>query len=76
MSSTPPKNYLIIGTGALGGFYGVKLLKSGQDVHFLARSDYEFIKKHGLKIKSHNGEITINSVKCYNNPHINVIQII
>ncbi len=26
--------YAIIGTGALGGFYGAKLQKSGVDVHF------------------------------------------
>ena len=40
-------NYAVIGTGALGGFYGAKLQKAGFDVHFLLRSDYEQVANHG-----------------------------
>lgn len=61
------KKYLVIGTGALGWFYGVKLANAGQDVHFLLRSDYEYVKSHGLKILSRSGNITLDSIKCYNN---------
>lgn len=28
--------YGVIGTGAIGGYYGAKLARSGQDVHFLS----------------------------------------
>ncbi|MHC5599127.1 MAG: 2-dehydropantoate 2-reductase N-terminal domain-containing protein, partial [Nostoc sp.] len=35
------RSYAILGTGALGGFYGAKLQKAGLDVHFLLKSDYE-----------------------------------
>ena len=31
----------IIGTGAIGGFYGLMLAKAGHDVHFLLRSEYQ-----------------------------------
>jgi len=64
------KKYLVIGTGALGGFYGAKLAKSGLDVHFLvhSESDYKFIKTHGLKVKSRYGDIYLNAINCYNNP--------
>ena len=41
--------YGVIGTGALGGFYGGMLAKAGQEVHFLFRSDFEYVQKHGLR---------------------------
>ena len=30
----------IIGSGAIGGFYGLMLARAGFDVHFLLRSEY------------------------------------
>ena len=44
--------YAIVGTGAIGGFYGGELARIGKDVHFLLRSDYEFVKQNGLKVHS------------------------
>ena len=41
--------YGIIGTGAIGGYYGAKLARAGQEVHFLLHSDYEYVKQHGLQ---------------------------
>lgn len=61
------KKYLVIGTGALGGFYGAKLANAGFDVHFLVRSDYEYIKLNGLKVISKSGNITLDTINCYNN---------
>ncbi|CDN11493.1 2-dehydropantoate 2-reductase [Richelia intracellularis] len=58
-------NYAVIGTGALGGFYGAKLQKAGFDVHFLLRSDYEQVANHGLIIQSKDGNFTIPSVNAY-----------
>lgn len=43
---------LIIGTGAIGGFYGALLTKAGADVSVVCRSDYEKVKKHGYTIQS------------------------
>lgn len=62
------RKYAIIGTGANGGFYGAKLAKSGQDVHFLLHSDYEFVRENGLKIDSVNGNFSLPNVNAYNNP--------
>lgn len=42
----------IVGSGAVGCFYGAKLLNSGQDVHFLMRSDLHHVGKAGLRIES------------------------
>ena len=42
----------IIGTGAIGGFYGVMLAKAGYEVHYLLRSEYPAVKQNGLMIQS------------------------
>ncbi|MFN3190258.1 MAG: putative 2-dehydropantoate 2-reductase [Aureliella sp.] len=46
------KSFAIIGTGALGGLYGGLLARSGNEVHFLLRSDFEAIQENGLEIQS------------------------
>lgn len=57
--------YAILGTGALGGFYGAKLQKAGFEVHFLVRSDYETVKQNGLFVESVDGDFTLPQVKAY-----------
>lgn len=47
-----PDQILIIGAGAIGGFYGALLAKAGADVSVVCRSDYDRIKKQGYLIKS------------------------
>tara|TARA_E500000178_G_scaffold319928_1_gene342621 strand:+ start:737 stop:1654 length:918 start_codon:yes stop_codon:yes gene_type:complete len=46
-----PKHCLIIGSGAIGSFYGYKLSKSATIISVLARSNYEHIKKNGIIIR-------------------------
>lgn len=41
----------IIGSGAIGGFYGLMLARAGFDVHFLLRSEYEVVREQGLKLE-------------------------
>lgn len=59
------QTYAIIGTGAIGGYYGGCLQKSGQEVHFLVRSDYERVKEHGLVIDSFRGDFVLPQVYAY-----------
>ena len=42
----------IVGSGAIGLYYGGKLAHFGRDVHFLLRSDYDAVRKRGLRIRS------------------------
>lgn len=42
----------IIGSGAIGGFYGLMLARAGFDVHFLLRSEYATVREHGLTLDS------------------------
>jgi 2-dehydropantoate 2-reductase len=45
---------LVVGAGAIGGFYGALLAKAGAEVAMLCRSNYDTIKQHGFNIDSHN----------------------
>jgi 2-dehydropantoate 2-reductase len=43
----------ILGSGAVGGYFGAKLARSGQDVTFIARGAHrDAIRAHGLRIQS------------------------
>lgn len=57
--------YAVVGTGAIGGYYGGMLARTGKDVHFLFRSDYEYVQEHGLQIDSVKGDFSINPVQAY-----------
>ena len=57
--------YGIIGTGAIGGFYGAKLARAGQDVHFLLRSDYEYVRENGMQVDSCDGSFHLSRVNAY-----------
>ena len=57
--------YGIIGTGAIGGYYGAKLAHAGQKVHFLLHSDYEYVKQHGLQVDSCDGSFHLDDINAY-----------
>ena len=61
------RTYAILGTGALGGYYGACLQKAGIDVHFLLHNDYEYVCKHGLVVQSPDGNFTLPKVNAYHN---------
>src|SRR4029453_5231067 len=43
----------ILGSGAVGGYFGAKLARAGHDVTFIARGAHlAAIREHGLQIKS------------------------
>jgi 2-dehydropantoate 2-reductase len=49
----------IVGSGALGAFYGSRLFRAGHDVHFLMRRDYEEVRANGLRVRSIDGDFHI-----------------
>lgn len=55
----------IIGSGAVGCYYGGRLAQHGNEVHFLMRSDYEEVKRHGLRISSPLGDFELPQVNCH-----------
>ena len=69
--------YAIIGTGAIGGYYGGKLANAGFDVHFLLHSDYDYVRQHGIQVNSCNGDFHLDAPTIYNNvkemPKVDVV---
>lgn len=55
----------VVGAGAIGCFYGAKLLQAGYDVHFLMRRDLATVRKRGLRIRSEGTEFHLPSVNAY-----------
>jgi len=53
----------VVGCGAVGSFYGAKLARAGQEVHFLLRSDYDAVRRNGLSIRSPQGDFEVRP-KC------------
>ncbi|MFC4762185.1 2-dehydropantoate 2-reductase [Dyella koreensis] len=53
---------LVVGAGATGGYFGGRLLESGQDVTFLVRAGRaESLARNGLVIRSAKGDVTLSS---------------
>jgi 2-dehydropantoate 2-reductase len=48
----------VVGSGAVGSFYGAKLCKTGAEVYFLIRSDWEAFAQNGVRIISDEGNVT------------------
>ena len=46
----------VVGCGALGSYYGAALARAGRRVHFLLRSDYHEVRRHGVFIRSSQGD--------------------
>lgn len=69
--------YAIIGTGAVGGYYGGRLAHAGNEVHFLLHSDYDYVREHGLQVDSCDGSFHLDSPNIYRStgdmPQVDVV---
>ena len=55
---------VIFGTGGVGGFFGGRLARAGEDVTFIARGEHlRAIKADGLKVDSTAGDFVIYPAK-------------
>jgi 2-dehydropantoate 2-reductase len=61
----------IIGSGAVGGYYGSRLAQAGHDLHFLLRSDFDAVRANGWIIHSCDGDfsLTPDQFHAYNDPN-------
>ena len=54
--------YAVVGSGAVGCFYGIRLAHVGADVQFLMRTGAEDARAHGLDLTSPEGDIHLANV--------------
>ncbi|MES2475342.1 MAG: 2-dehydropantoate 2-reductase [Verrucomicrobiota bacterium] len=59
------KKIAVLGSGAIGLYYGGRLAAAGEDVSFLLRSDYDAISRNGLTVESVHGDFTVPIVQGY-----------
>lgn len=55
----------IVGSGAIGCYYGARLAQNGLEVNFLMRADLAHVREHGLEIQSHAGDFRLPDVKAF-----------
>src|SRR5436305_14214616 len=49
----------VVGCGAVGSYYGARLARAGEEVHFLLRSDYEVVRSNGVAVRSPQGDFRV-----------------
>jgi 2-dehydropantoate 2-reductase len=55
----------VVGSGAVGCYYGGMLARAGYDVHFLMRADLGAVREHGLTIRTRGEDVRLDPVKAY-----------
>lgn len=57
-----PRHWTVVGVGGVGGLYGGRLAAAGADVRFLARSDVDRLRTHGLELRSPWGDAHVRDL--------------
>ena len=55
----------VIGAGAVGLYYGARLQRSGEEVRFLLRSDFDAISENGIRVRASDGNFSLPEVLGY-----------
>ena len=58
----------VIGSGAVGSYYGAMLARGGHDVRFLLRRDLEAVQQRGLDIRSYQGDFRLEGLTAVGRP--------
>src|SRR6266699_5462027 len=56
----------IVGSGAVGTYYGAKLAHAGTDVHFLMRGDLAEVRRNGILVRGEGENFRVAKINCYN----------
>jgi len=62
------RSYTVVGTGAVGGFYGARLAAAGHVVRFLGWSDVNVLRRSGIRVTSSDGVLAVDRVEAYDDP--------
>src|SRR5438132_5826739 len=56
----------LVGSGAIGTYYGAKLAHAGSDVHFLMRGDLGEVLRNGIFVRGEGENFRVAPINCYN----------
>lgn len=56
----------IVGSGAVGTYYGAKLAHAGSDVHFLMRGNLTEVLRDGIFVRGKGENFRVPKINCYN----------
>jgi 2-dehydropantoate 2-reductase len=56
----------VVGSGAIGSYYGAKLAHAGSDVHFLMRGDLGDVRRDGIVVRGEGENFRVAKINCYN----------
>ncbi len=62
------KRIAVVGSGAIGLYYGGRLAAAGEDTSFLMRSDFDAVTADGLTVESVHGDFRLPGVKACRSP--------
>ncbi|GMU41033.1 MAG: 2-dehydropantoate 2-reductase [Chloroflexota bacterium] len=51
----------VIGSGAVGAYYGARLAQAGHEVHFLLRRDFDAVAAGGFDVRSKDGDFHLDA---------------
>ena len=68
----------VMGTGAVGGYFGAKLAAAGDDVVFIARSRHlPALRRNGLRIESSTGDVHVRNALFTDSPaHAGMVDLV
>lgn len=58
----------IVGSGAVGLYYGGRLAAAGEGVRFLLRADFDAVARDGLRVESVHGDFSLRQVGGFRSP--------
>src|ERR1700682_2300561 len=56
----------VVGSGAIGSYYGAKLAYARGDVHFLMRGDLAAVRRDGVFVRGEGENFRVATINCYN----------
>ena len=63
LASASPPRVGVVGRGAVGLYYGCRLLEAGADVRFLMRSDLSAVRERGARVESVDGDMDFSAAE-------------
>ena len=67
---TAVRSYTVVGTGAVGCFYGAKLAAAGHPVRFLGRGDVPAMRRSGVRVSAADGQLVVPDVEAFDDPEV------